>query len=85
MHAEHEHGSSGAFAGIFLWLGLAIGLFGLGTTFYSLSGLLPVGIAGQDLTADGLVLGILFIVMGVGFGVFSLMIGREGWAAPSES
>ena len=84
MHADTEHGSTGAFAGIFLWLGLAIGLFGLATTLYSLSGLVPMWNGGARVVTDGLILGALFLVMGVGFGLFAVLIGREGWTAPSE-
>lgn len=87
VHADtdhDDHGSTGAFAGIFLWLGLAIGLFGLATTLYSLSGLVPLWSVGEGVVTDGLVLGALFVVMGVGFGLFAVMIGREGWAAPAE-
>lgn len=82
--ADTEHGENGAFAGIFLWLGLAIGLFGLATTVYSLSGLIPLGIAGEGVVTDGLILGALFLVMGVGFALFAVLIGREDWAAPGS-
>lgn len=86
QHAEldTEHGENGAFAGIFLWLGLAIGLFGLATTLYSLSGLVPMWNAGARVVTDGLVLGALFLVMGVGFALFAVLIGREDWASPSQ-
>lgn len=78
-----EHGETGAFGSIFLWLGIAIGLFGLATTLYSLSGLIPIWNAGAGVVTDGLILGALFLVMGVGFALFAAMIGREDWAAPS--
>lgn len=79
-----DHGETGAFKGIFLWLGVLIGVFGLAATVYSLSGLLEPGIAGEGVVTDGLILGALFIVMGVGFAVFGVMIGREDWAEPSR-
>ncbi len=80
---EHsDHGSSGVFKGIFLWLGTAIGIFGAGVTAYTMAGFLDPGFAGKDVFTDGLILGILLIVLGVGFGVFAVMIGREGWDAP---
>ncbi|MBW3534354.1 MAG: hypothetical protein KY453_03905, partial [Gemmatimonadetes bacterium] len=38
--------------------------------------------AGAGVATDALILGALFVVMGVGFLTFGLMIGREGWDAP---
>ena len=79
---EQDHGASGVFKGIFLWLGVAIGIFGVATTGYTLSGLLEPSVVGAGAVTDGLILGILMIVLGLGFGVFAVMIGREGWDAP---
>ncbi len=80
---EHDnHGETGVFKGIFLWLGVAIGIFGIATTTYSMSSLIGHGIAGASVVTDGMILGILMIVLGVGFGVFAVMIGKEGWADP---
>ncbi len=78
-----EHGSTGVFKGIFTVLSVFIGLFGVVVTYLSLfGGFTPDWNAGTAVITDGLILGALFIVMGVGFMTFGVMIGREGWDAP---
>ncbi len=77
------HGSKGVFKSIFTVLSVIIGLFGAVITFLSLfGGFAPNWNAGEAIVTDGLILGALFLVMGVGFMTFGVMIGREGWDAP---
>lgn len=79
-----EHSDKGVFKGIFVVLSLVIGLFGAAVTFFSLRGGFVPWSAGEAVVTDGLILGALFVVMGVGFLMFGIMIGREGWDAPSH-
>lgn len=72
----------GVFKGIFTVLSAIIGLFGIGMLW--MSGRFTPWSAGAGVATDALILGALFLVMGVGFLTFGVMIGREGWDAPSN-
>lgn len=76
--------STGVFKGIFTVIAAVIGVVGIIITTISLTGMLaPTWNAGAAVATDGLILGALFIVMGVGFFGFGIMIGKEGWDAPA--
>lgn len=77
--------STGVFKGIFIVLSLAIGAFGAAVTIFSLTDGFTEWSAGPSVVTDGLILGALFLVMGVGFLAFGVMVGREGWDAPSDA
>ena len=74
-------GDQGVFKGIFTVLAIIIGLFGVGMLW--MSGRFTPWSAGGAVLTDALILGALFLVMGVGFGLFGVMIGRENWDAPN--
>lgn len=76
--------STGVFKGIFTVISAIIGVIGVIITSLSLfGGFAPTWNAGEAVVTDGLILGALFIVMGVGFFAFGIMIGKEGWDAPA--
>ncbi len=76
-----EHQGKGAFAPLFIVLGLFIALFGSGVTAMVFGGGFPTWNAGLGVETDGLILGALFIVMGVGFALFGILADRQGWTA----
>ncbi len=74
--------SSGVFKGIFTVIASIVGAVGALIIFLSLGGgFAPTWNAGEAIVTDGLILGALFVVMGVGFFAFGVMIGKEGWDA----
>lgn len=79
-----EHGATGVFKGIFNVLAVIIGVWGAIILALSLGGgFAPNWNAGEAVVTDGLILGALFVVMGVGFLTFGIMIGKQGWDAPN--
>lgn len=73
------------FKGIFIVLGIAVAVFGsIITTLGLTGGFAPDWNAGDAIVTDALILGILCIVMAVGFTLFGWVIGKEGWDAPSQ-
>jgi hypothetical protein len=73
-------GSSGLFGEIFIGLGLLIGLFGGITWGLSMGGFYddsPIGATAAR--GDWIALGFLFLIEGIGFIVFGVMILVAGW------
>lgn len=75
-------GEKGVFKGIFTVLSVFVGLFGIAMVW--MSGRFTPWSAGASVASDALILGALFLVMAVGFLVFGVLIGREGWDAPGQ-
>ena len=77
---QKEVGSSGLFAEIFIALGILIGLFGGISWGLSLAGFFddsPIGATAAR--GDWTALGFLFLIEGLGFMVFGIMILVAGW------
>ena len=79
QHIQSEVGSSGRFGEVFIALGIVILLGGIAMWGLGAAGAFDGGIAQEAGSNDSILVGLLFVVEGLGFTIFGAVALLSGW------